>query len=282
MSLEIKVLDIGDIELESSFLVHARAMGTLYRVPTFAHLIIGGEAPVLVDTGYINTDIMQRLGMRGIQTREQQLEHQLARYGLKYGDVKYIVHTHLHIDHAGLDHAFPTNTCVIVNRRELEYSVSGLMGGQYPPEYIKPLIDRLHTPGALRLLDVELSGGEEIIPGVVGVSAGGHTEGSMNILIDTAQGRACICGDVVYDIHDQLIVPHLEVNVMEPAMTGNHGTSSRQEKSAIKKALNGSTYLLPMHDRPAMVRQGAVIGRLHELVPGPVTQVSQKRNWFPV
>ena len=45
---------------------------------------------------------------------------------------------------------------VVMNRRELEYSASGLMGGQYPPEYVKHHIDRLHTPGALRLLDLEL------------------------------------------------------------------------------------------------------------------------------
>jgi hypothetical protein len=45
----------------------------------------------------------------------------------------------------------------VINRRELEFSVSGLMGEQYPAEYIKHLIDRLHTSGALRLLDLELS-----------------------------------------------------------------------------------------------------------------------------
>ena len=39
----------------------------------------------------------------------------------------------LHIDHAGYDSEFPMDgTTVVINRRELEFSVSGLMGEQYP------------------------------------------------------------------------------------------------------------------------------------------------------
>ena len=51
-----------------------------------------------------------------------------------------------------------------MTQRELEHSVSGLMGAQYPPEYVKHHVDRLHIPGALRLLDLELSGPDESCP----------------------------------------------------------------------------------------------------------------------
>ena len=282
MSLEIKILDIGDIELDSSFLVLARDPGRIARVPTLSYLITGGSDLILVDTGYRNVEIMERLGMRGIQTREQVLDNALAKHGVKMGDIRYILHTHLHIDHAGKDDLFPNTTTVAINRRELEYAVSGLMGAQYPPEDIKHLIDRLHTRNALRLLDLEQSEGEEIIPGVVCVAAGAHTEGSMNVLVETAQGTACVCGDVVYDVYDQIVEPFLQVNEMEPATTGNHGTTKRAEKAAIKKALNCGSFLLPMHDFPAVVDRGRVIGRLHETVPGPMAPVkNENRNWFP-
>jgi glyoxylase-like metal-dependent hydrolase (beta-lactamase superfamily II) len=273
VSLSIELLDLGDITLESSFLVLARDCGKVARVPTFGFLIKGGPFPVLVDTGYINPEIMQRLGMGAPQTPEQRLENQLARHGLKFGDIRYILHTHLHIDHAGRDHDFPDATTVVINRRELEYSVSGIMGAQYPAEYVKPLVDRLHTPGALRLLDLEISGGEEIMPGVVCVAAGGHTEGSMNVLVETAEGTACICGDVIYDIHDQCVAPLYQVNDLEPATTGNHGMTKRGEKGAIKKALNAGSFVLPVHDRPAKVVGGRIAGRLHDVVPGPVTEL---------
>jgi glyoxylase-like metal-dependent hydrolase (beta-lactamase superfamily II) len=274
MNYEIKLLDIGDIFLESSFLVSARNMGIITTVPTFSHLILGAD-PILVDTGYLSPAIMERLGMKGVQSEEQKLENQLARYGVKLSDIRWILHTHLHIDHAGLDHIFPNTTTVVVNRRELEYSVSGLMGGQYPPEYIKHLIDRLHTPGALRLLDLELSGPDEILPGIVCEAAGGHTEGSMNIKVQTREGVACICGDVIYDIHNQLVEPHYQVLAFQPAPTGNHGTSKRQESAAAKKALSSGVFLLPMHDRPAKVEHSRVVGRLHDSVPGPVTPIER-------
>src|ERR1700738_621930 len=132
MALEVKVLDYGDIELESSFLVLGRDCGRTRRVPTLGFLVLGGTWPVVIDTGYRSNQIMETLGRRGLQSHETMIENQLKKHGLRLGDVRYVLHTHLHIDHAGKDDLFPMNTTVVLNRRELEYSVSGLMHPQYP------------------------------------------------------------------------------------------------------------------------------------------------------
>jgi glyoxylase-like metal-dependent hydrolase (beta-lactamase superfamily II) len=202
------------------------------------------------------------------------LENQLAAHGVAIEDVVAVLHTHCHIDHAGQDDRFPMATPVVMNRRELEFSVSGLMGGQYPPEYVKHHVDRLHTPGALRLLDLELAGPDELFDGIVCESAGGHTEGSMNILVETAEGTACICGDVIYDIQNQLADPWHQVLDHEPQVTGNHTMTKRQEKAAIKKALNSGTFVIPIHDYPARVEHGRVVARLKHDVPGPQWDVA--------
>jgi glyoxylase-like metal-dependent hydrolase (beta-lactamase superfamily II) len=274
MPLEIKVLDYGDIELESSFLVLGRDCGRTRRVPTLGFLILGGTWPVVVDTGYRSNQIMESLGMRGLQSQENMIENQLKKHGLRLGDVRYVLHTHLHIDHAGKDDLFPMNTAVVVNRRELEYSVSGLMHPQYH------LVDRLHTKGALRFLDLEISGPTELMPGLVCEAAGGHTEGSMNVIVKTAEGVATICGDVLYDINDQLVDPFHELSDMEPRVTGNHGVSKRDEKAAIKKVVASSRFVLPIHDRPAILEAGQVVGRLQDSVPGPIVQSLPRRQWF--
>jgi glyoxylase-like metal-dependent hydrolase (beta-lactamase superfamily II) len=269
MGLEVKVLDLGDIELDTSFLVLALEPGQAQQVPTLGFLILGGEAPVVVDTGFSDPSIMGNLGMKGWWRDEQGMEPQLARHGLELSDVRYVLHTHLHIDHAGYDDHFPLDgTTVVINRRELEYSVSGLMGEQYPAPYIKHLVDRLHHPSSLRLLDLEAVAYEEIIPGVRCVAADGHTEGSMNVLVDTDEGIACICGDVIYDIAHQLVEPHLQVLELEPAVTGNHAGSKRGEKAAIRKTLVGSRFVLPAHDRPGVVERGRIIGRTFDSTPG--------------
>ena len=275
MGLEIKVLDLGDIELESSFLVLGHDCGVALQVPVFGMLILGGEMPVLVDTGFSHPEIMDNLGMKGFYRGDQGLDSQLAKHGLERADVGIILHTHLHIDHAGKDSEFPMDTVVVVDRRELEFSVSGIMGEQYPAEYVKHLVDRLHTPGALRLLDLELAGPEEIIPGVRCEAAGGHTEGSMNVLVDTDEGTACICGDVVYDVVNQLISPFHQVMYMDAAVTGNHATTKRQENAAIRKAVNSGRFLLPIHDRPAVIEDAQVVGRLFDTVPGKVIENSR-------
>ncbi len=67
----------------------------------------------------------------------------------------------------------------------------------------------------------------------------------MNILVETAEGTACICGDVIYDIQNQIVDPFHQVLDYEPQSTGNHGTSKRQERAAIKRALNSGTFVLP-------------------------------------
>jgi glyoxylase-like metal-dependent hydrolase (beta-lactamase superfamily II) len=273
---ELKLLSLIDVEVESSFLVLAHDMGTPIWVHTWGILILGNPAgPILVDTGARDPEIMSRLGMQGRVDEDMQLEDALAAHGLAIGDVAAVLHTHCHIDHAGQDERFPMTTPVVMNRRELEHSASGLMGAQYPPEYVKHHIDRLHTPGALRLLDLELSGADEIFPGIVCEAAGGHTEGSMNVLVETAEGTACICGDVIYDVQNQIVEPWHQVLAYEPQTTGNHTQTKRGEKAAIKKALNSGTFVLPIHDFPARGEGGRVVARLKHEVPGPEWSVEE-------
>jgi glyoxylase-like metal-dependent hydrolase (beta-lactamase superfamily II) len=44
------------------------------------------------------------------------IENQLKKHALRLRDVRYVLHTHLHIDHAGKDDLFPMNTTVVISR----------------------------------------------------------------------------------------------------------------------------------------------------------------------
>ena len=96
----------------------------------------------------------------------------------------------------------------------------------------------------------------------------------MNVLVETAQGTACICGDVIYDIQNQIVEPWHQVLACEPQTTGNHTMTKRSEKAAIKKALNRD-FVLPLHDFPARVEGGRVVARLKHEVPGPEFGVAE-------
>jgi glyoxylase-like metal-dependent hydrolase (beta-lactamase superfamily II) len=276
MALSIDILDLGSVQIDSSMLVLNSRTGTVVRVPTWAYLIQGSsEGPILVDTGFRSAAVMAVMGMKASVGREAGLERELQARGLRPSDVRYILHTHLHLDHAGKDDIFPMETTVVVNRRELEVA-AGYGTHAYPPLDTKHVIDRVYTPGAAWLLDLQYSGPVEIVPGIVCERAGGHTQGSMNILVETADGVACICGDVIYNIREQIIHPILQLQHREFRTTGNSDMSLAEEKGAIKRVMSSGRWILPMHDQPVKVEAGGVVaGRLEgNRLPGPLAPVA--------
>ncbi len=103
MAYEIKILDLIDIDLESSFLVLARNWASHAREDLgLPHPRPGHRADPRRHRCE-NVEIMQRLGMTGYRHRGDDARGQLAQHGVKMDDVRWILHTHHHIDHAGQD-----------------------------------------------------------------------------------------------------------------------------------------------------------------------------------
>lgn len=256
----VRTLQLGEVELNRRRMIANASGNGLVRVPVQSWLLTRGNDAVVIDAGFRHPDILKRVGdaAAGIERPEQRLVRQLAAHGVAPADVRYVLHTHLHIDHAGQTDIFPMATTAVVNRRELEYAVSGLSGPSYPPEDIKHLIDRLHTRGALRLLDLELTGGETIADGIRCAAAGGHTEGSMLVYVDTADGLACFCGDLVYSVRYQLLAP--TTLDADPVTLANFVAPRRAEKAALKRMLQSAPKftLYPGHDLPVAIAHGRV------------------------
>ena len=264
MPLEIKILDYGDIELESSFLVLGRDCGRTARAcPTYGFLILGGQPTRSWSTPAIrDNQIMESLGMRGLQFHENMIENQLARHGVRLGDVRYVLHTHLHIDHAGKDDLFPMNTTVVLNRREMEYSVSGLMHPQYPAPDIKHLVDRLHTKGALRFVDLEhLRPGRDHPRRVLRGGERPHRRLDERPRRDRRRHRHHLRRrDLRLQGPDRGALPPDQRR--RAAGHRQPRRRSARRRRAIKKLLANARFLLPVHDRPAKVEHGQIVGRL--------------------
>jgi glyoxylase-like metal-dependent hydrolase (beta-lactamase superfamily II) len=260
MNWTVRTLDLGEVELNRRRMIANAGGQGLVRVPVQGWLLMQGNEAIVIDTGFRHPDILKRLGdsAAGVERPHQRLVAQLASHGVEPADVRYVLHTHLHIDHAGQTDQFPMATTAVVNRRELEYAASGLSGPSYPPEDVKHFIDRLHTKGALRLLDLELTGGEEVVPGIRCVAAGGHTERSMLVYVDTPQGLACFCGDLVYSVRFQLLAP--TTLDADPVTSANHVVPRRSEKAALKRMLQSAPrfMLYPSHDVAVTVDHGRV------------------------
>ena len=283
MALKIYPLRLGNLTMDKSGLVLFREPGQKTTIPFLSFLIVGGEAPILVDTGPRDITMFDAFGMSGVQTPEMTIAYHLAQHGLTIADIRYVVHTHAHLDHVGGTDIFPMTTTVAISRREMEFAASGIMGsGMYTAADTKHLIDRLHTRNALRLFDVDGTFDEEVIPGVAVRRTGAHTDGSISVLVETDEGIANICGDIVYDVADQLITPYLDHNYLEPTITANRSTTILAEKTAIKRALAGCRFLLPGHDTPVLISGQRVVGRLDNAISNPLIDVTRSSAYTPL
>lgn len=188
MSWQLSILEVGVIpDVPLQVYLPDAPDGALVNPPCFCFLATGGSHTVLIDTGPDRA----RSGQAGLRIEGDtaaQLGAGLQAAGITPGDVDLIVHTHLHHDHMQNDLLFPLAE-VAVQRTELAWATSAGSGPFYVGvgELATALGDRL------RLLD----GQSEILPGLTVLPNGGHTPGHQSVLVSTASGDACVCGDIV-------------------------------------------------------------------------------------
>ena len=196
MALSIHPLDLGDIELDQSFLTWQTGCGQKVWAPTTGWLLLGGEKPVLVDSSFRSVEDAAALqGLRCRRSPEQSLEAQLGKHGVGLADVGVLIYTHLHMDHAGQDFLLP-NARILLQRRELQNAAA-------PNFFPVPFYDRQNIA---RLVGEQwhrvdlLDGPGEILPGVRTVLAPGHTPAHQMLYVETAGGTAIIAGDSAMDL----------------------------------------------------------------------------------
>jgi N-acyl homoserine lactone hydrolase len=104
----------------------------------------------------------------------------LSSLDVAANDVKRVIMTHLHFDHAEGLAAWPQRT-VYVHRQETEAPYAQIVAGQ------------------LETVDLELLDGDEgeIEPGVRWIRTPGHSDGLITILVETDEGLTAIASDCV-------------------------------------------------------------------------------------
>jgi len=234
MALSVHPLDVGDIELDASFLTWQTGCGTKVWAPTTAWLVLGAGKPVLVDSSFRSVeDAKAQQGLVCRRSPEQELPAQLAKHGLKPEDIGLLVHTHVHMDHAGQDHLVP-NARILAQRRELQNAAA-------PDMYPAPFYDRLNVA---RLVHehwprVDLLDGEaEIAPGIRCVPMPGHTPAHQAVYVATASGTAIIAGDAAMTVR---------FNTNKGIAPGFFDDMA-QTMAGLRRLVRDGTHILPTHD----------------------------------
>jgi len=280
VTYQIRRLNFGAVTIDESMRLRGIAPGHRIDVPAQGFLVLGEAGPILVDAGYRDPSV---LGMGGQVGPGQGFTDQLAAHGIRVQDLTCVIMTHLHRDHAGHLDKVPMTIPVVVNRSELGSACTGIQGNAYAQEDLHHLLDRVYTPGALRFLDLEYSGPVDVFPGISCQLSGGHTPGSIGVVVPTDDGEAYLCGDLFYDVQGALrdqpkegLVAGVQPSIMvrdDPAVSNNFTTSVLQEIGAIKRARQ-YRFILAAHDDPGVLEAGRYVGRISgDVIPGPVSPV---------
>jgi len=229
-------------------------------------LVEHDDGLVLIDTGLGNKEDAKFLDIYGVENQglegATQLEDALASAGFLPRDVKWVINTHLHFDHAGgnttmdpdlendprrhVRATFPAATYV-VQRGELEFArhTNERTRASYLPHNFEPIA----TANRWQLLD----GDTEVLPGISVRLTPGHVPYHQAVLLKDRGEAALFVGDL-FPTTAHLPLPWIMGYDLEPLRT------LESKRAILDEAVAGGWRLIFEHDpRVAMgtpVREG--------------------------
>lgn len=203
---QIYPLHIGDIVRDNTNMMYMVDPGKKITLPLIAWLLYDGNEYLLVDTGGTPADGIHY--MPYTQAPGCTLREQLQAHGVAPDNIKTVIMTHLHWDHAGNNGLFK-NAKFYVQQREIDYAQSPLKVQKNA--YNHDLIFQTEY--------IALNGSTEITDGISVIPTPGHSPGSQSVIVNTAKGPYIIVGDLIclYACmeRDPMIINGLHTNLFE-------------------------------------------------------------------
>jgi glyoxylase-like metal-dependent hydrolase (beta-lactamase superfamily II) len=239
----IFVLDGGTLEVESSTIVSGKDFGKRIIIPVQLFLLQTSLGYVLVDTGNdpgVITDPertwgaeLSRLVVPHMEPRNHPYE-QLGLLGIQPSEIKFVLYTHLHHDHAGGARLFP-DAIHVVQKTEYRWA--------FNPDRFASRIYLQSDFGAENLTWRLADGDWLVLPGIQLFATPGHTPGHQSIVLwDVPEcGTVILAGDAVYCRENV-------INDVPPGIATDTIQAQRSihRLTALTQAVDGS--LLVSHD----------------------------------
>ena len=211
-------------------------------------LVEHDDGLVLLDTGLGNKEIQKFHEIYGVENEgadgRTALEDGIREAGFKPDDVRLVINTHLHFDHAGgnswrnpggeVVSAFP-NARFVVQAGERAYAEhpNERTSASYFPANWAPIVeaDRFDF----------ISGDREIVSGISVRLTPGHTPHHQSVVLRSGGETACFLGDVVPTSH-HLPLPWIMGYDVEPLVT------LESKRALLADALRDDWLLIFEHD----------------------------------
>jgi glyoxylase-like metal-dependent hydrolase (beta-lactamase superfamily II) len=226
------------------------------------------DGPILIDTGAGNKENAKFRDIYALENEAvdapTRLEVALAAAGLEPRDVRWVVNTHLHFDHAGgntvrtpageITLAFPEATYV-VQRGELAFAREP--NERTAASYFPPNFEPVEAGNQWQLLDGET----ELVPGVTLIPTPGHTPFHQSVLVSDGGESALFLGDLV-PTAAHVPLPWIMGYDVEPLRT------LESKRAIYGRALAGDWLLVFEHDPDVPFGRIAESGKGYALVAG--------------
>jgi len=241
-------------------------------------LVEHDDGLILIDTALGNKEDAKFLDIYGVENQglegATQLEDALASAGFLSRDVKWVINTHLHFDHAGgnttMDpdlendprrHVRPTfpNATYVVQRGELEFArhTNERTRASYLPHNFEPIA----AANRWRLLD----GDNDVLPGISVRLTPGHVPFHQVVMLRNRGETALFVGDL-FPTTAHLPLPWIMGYDLEPLRT------LESKRAILNEAVAGGWRLIFEHDsQTAMataVRDGKGVA-LRDVISAP-------------
>lgn len=184
----VQAIEVGRRRADSALFLYLTDFGVEIEIAYRLWLIRDGSGTIVVDTG----PPLDEAHRRGI-TQVRDIDHALAEADVRAADVRTVVLTHLHWDHAANAAKFP-NAVFLAQRREIDFFHSHAREHATLNRFFshQAFLGTLIAEGRIRPID-----DDTIAPGIEAIRVGGHTPGSQMLVVATDEGRAVISGDAI-------------------------------------------------------------------------------------
>ncbi|WP_397452330.1 N-acyl homoserine lactonase family protein [Pseudomonas sp. NA-150] len=159
----------------------------------FFWIFRNAEQTIIIDTGFSPEAAIARKRQPIVAPADA-----LARLGIDPKEVKLLVLTHAHYDHAGNLDLYP-NAQVVMSRREFDFWNTEMgkrpQYGHHTDALDIQRIQGLADAGRITFLDAPQN---TLIPGIELYEVGGHTPGQLAVVVEMPDGPVILASDAIH------------------------------------------------------------------------------------
>ena len=236
MSLSVHPLVPSRLVIEAGRMTYLRGYGNPRWLPCPFFVILGGEEPVLIDTG-ASAALMSGLRSEPVEDL-MTFEEALAKVDLVPADISLVVLTHLMYDHCANARKME-KARFVVQKEELEFARNP-----------HPMLAGAYHAHLFEGLDFELVEGDvELRPGIRLLFTPGHSPGNQSVAVETPAGKVVITGFCCTKENFEFDSAQAWVSPVEPEVIppGIHLDMVQAYESA-RRVKEEADILIPFHD----------------------------------